>query len=171
MKQKLLFIVLAIILANGICIAQTEAKDSKPAGQRVFYAAHSLMWDTPAPMVELAEAYGITDHNLVGVQSLGFSYTRQHWELADAQNKAKQALKTGKVDDFIMSPMELPDEGIDNFVKLGVLNNPQMRFFVQNNWTAFNQDGQKQQINLEPITKMRLRAHGRVAARPKMLTY
>ena len=151
MKQKLLFILLAIILANGICTAQTQNvselnndKTSIPDGQRVFYAAHSLMWDTPTPVAELAKEYGITDHNLVGVQSLGFSYTKQHWDLPDAQNKAKQALKTGQVDDFIMSPMELPDEGIDNFVTLGILNNPGMRFFVQNNWTPFNQDGQKQ---------------------------
>jgi hypothetical protein len=34
---------------------------------------------------------------LAGPQSLGFSRTSQHWELADAQSKAKQALKTGKV--------------------------------------------------------------------------
>ena len=32
---------------------------------------------------------------------------------------------------------------LPNFVKLGLLNNPHMRFFVQNNWAGFNQDGQK----------------------------
>jgi hypothetical protein len=124
--------------------AQPASTDAKPAGLRMFYSAHSLMWDTPNPVVEVAKAYGISDHVLVGVQSLGFSYTRQHWEVADAQNQAKQALKTGKVDAFIMSPMELPDTGIDNFVKYGLQYNAKTRFYCQNNWTAFNTDGQKQ---------------------------
>jgi hypothetical protein len=39
--------------------------------------------------------------------------------------------------------MDMPDTGVDGFVKLGILNNPHMRFFVQNNWAGFNQDGQK----------------------------
>jgi hypothetical protein len=124
--------------------AQPASTDAKPAGLRVFYAAHSLMWDTPNPVVELAKAYGIADHVLAGMQSLGFSYTRQHWEQPDAQNKAKQALNAGNVDVFIMSPMELPDAGIDSFVKYGLEFNAKTRFYCQNNWTAFNTDGQKQ---------------------------
>ena len=114
-----------------------------PAGQRVFYASHSLMWDTPAPLGENVTAYSIKDHVLVGLERIGFSTTQQHWDQPDERNQAKQALLTGKVDAFIMSPMELPDVGIDNFVKLGLQNNPQMRFFVQNNWAAFNIDAQK----------------------------
>ena len=57
-------------------------------------------------------------------------------------------LKTGKVDDFIMSPIDLPDTGIDNFVKFGRQSNPNMRFFLQNNWAGFNQDGQKARQSL-----------------------
>ncbi|MGO8766117.1 MAG: hypothetical protein ACLQSR_13400 [Limisphaerales bacterium] len=38
--------------------------------------------------------------------------------------------------------MELPDEGIENFVKFGLEKNPKMPFFVQNNWAAFNIDAQ-----------------------------
>ena len=125
-------------------ITQTnKAEDGIPAGMRVFYASHSLMWEVPAPLGEEVSAYGIKDHTLVGLQSLGFARTSQHWDLADAQNKAKQALKTGKVDDFIMSPMDMPDTGVDSFVALGLENNPKMRFFLQNNWAGFNNDGQK----------------------------
>src|SRR5207249_4439878 len=86
-------------------------------------------------------------HVLVGVERMGFSYTSQHWDRPDAQNESKKALLTGKVDVFIMSPMELPDTGIDNFVKFGLLQNPKMDFYVQNNWTAFNADGQYQHRN------------------------
>jgi hypothetical protein len=120
----------------------TKADEAIPAGQRVFYAAHSLMWEVPAPLAEEVKAYGIADHVLVGLQSLGFSRTSQHWDQPDARNQAKQALKTGKVDAFIMSPMDMPDTGVDNFVALGLEHNPKMRFFLQNNWAGFNNDGQ-----------------------------
>ena len=53
-------------------------------------------------------------------------------------NTAKEALKTGKVDVFTMSPIYLPDDGIENFVKLGLEHNPKMRFFVQENWLPFD---------------------------------
>ena len=74
--------------------------------------------------------------------------TQQHWDAPEARNQAKRALKTGKVDDFIMSPIDLPDTGIDNFVKYGRQYNPNMRFFLQNNWAGFNQDGQKARQSL-----------------------
>jgi hypothetical protein len=117
-----------------------KAAEAIPAGQRLFYAAHSLMWPVPEPLGEAVNAYGIKDHVLVGMQSMGFSRTQQQW---DQGTQAKQALKTGKVDDFIMSPMDMPDTGVDNFVALGLESNPKMRFFVQNNWAGFNNDGQK----------------------------
>jgi hypothetical protein len=113
-----------------------------PAGQHMFYASHSLMWDVPAPFAEMVKAYGITNHTL-GIQSMGFSRTQQFWDQPEAQSQAKQALKAGNTDVFVMSPMDMPDKGVEEFVKLGILNNPQMRFFVQNNWAGFNNDGQK----------------------------
>jgi len=125
-----------------------KAEAATPAGQRVFYASHSLMWDVPAPLGEAVNAYGIKDHVLVGQQSMGFSRTQQQW---DQGTQAKQALQTGKVDDFIMSPMDMPDNGVDNFVALGLENNPKMRFFLQNNWAGFNNDGQKaRQMKMGP---------------------
>jgi alpha-L-fucosidase 2 len=152
--RRLSWLTVSIGLAAFPCLAwgqspapqdtsKPKTAESIPAGQRVFYASHSLMWDVPAPLAEMATAYGIKDHVLVGMQRIGFSRTQQHWDAPDAQNQAKRALKTGKVDDFVMSPMDLPDTGIDNFVKLGRENNPNMRFFLQNNWAGFNQDGQK----------------------------
>ncbi len=119
-----------------------EDATSVPKGVRLFYASHSLMWDTPAPLGEDAAAYGIKDHVLVGLERIGFSTTKQHWDQPDDRNQAKKALLTGNVDAFVMSPMELPDVGIDNFVKYGLVNNPKMRFFAQNNWAAFNIDAQ-----------------------------
>src|SRR5437773_307751 len=60
---------------------QQPGGEKKPAGERIFYASHSLMWDTPAPVEEMAKGYGIKDHVLIGVQRIGFSYTKQHWDL------------------------------------------------------------------------------------------
>src|SRR5271166_5198344 len=83
---------------------------SAPKGQRVFYASHSLMWYVPTPLGELAEAAKIKDHKLAGLQSLGASKTLQHWNLPEGKNKARQALKKGAVDVFVMSPIQFPDE-------------------------------------------------------------
>jgi hypothetical protein len=130
--------------------------DDAPAGQHMFYASHSLMWDTPAPFAEMAKAYGIKDHS-AAMQQMGFSRTQQFWNQPEAQSKAKQALKTGKIDDFVMSPMDMPDKGVEEFVKLGVLNNPNMRFFVQNNWAGFNADGQKAQQSMQLMMSGRLK--------------
>ena len=133
--------------------AQTVAV---PDGQHMFYASHSLMWDVPDPLAEMGKAYGITNHTL-GIQGMGFSRTQQFWDQPEAQSQAKQALKTGKLDDFVMSPMDMPDKGVEEFVKLGILNNPHMRFFVQNNWAGFNNDGQKAQQSMQLMMTGRLK--------------
>ncbi len=145
------FVLAATLLpawAAGEDKAKADKKDtaSAPKGQRVFFAAHSLMWYVPKPLGEMAEAVGIKDHVLVGVQSLGASRTLQHWNVPEERNKAKQALKKGDVDVFVMSPIQLPDEGIENFVKLGLEHNPRMRFLVQISWGGWDADPQ----NLSP---------------------
>jgi hypothetical protein len=122
-------------------VGQDRAKqDNTPKGLRVFFASHSLMWYAPTPLGELATAAGIKDHKLVGVQRLGASKTLQHWNLPDAKNEAKKALKTGAVDVFVMSPIQFPDEGIENFVKLGLEHNPNIRFTVQVSWGGWDID-------------------------------
>jgi hypothetical protein len=113
-----------------------------PKGQRVFFAAHSLLWYAAAPLGELAEAAGIPGHKLVGVQSLGASRTLQHWNLPDDRNKAKQALKAGEVDVLVLSPIQFPDEGIDNYVQLGLEHNPNLRCVVQISWGGWDIDNQ-----------------------------
>ena len=141
-------LVLAATLLPVWTAAQDKAPKNKqvaasaPKGQRVFFASHSLMWYVPRPLGELAEAAGIKDHKLMGVQSLGASRTLQHWNLPEERNKAKQALEKGDVDVFVMSPIRLPDAGIDNFVKLGLEHNPNMRFTVQISWGGWDADPQ-----------------------------
>jgi hypothetical protein len=99
-----------------------------------FYASHSLMWDMPPVLTEIAQSYGIEGHKVLGIQRLGVSRTSQHWELPDEQNQAKKALMEGNVDAFVMSPIGMPDPGIDNFVKLGLEHNPNAKFYIQISW-------------------------------------
>lgn len=123
--------------------ATANPKEGAPRkGLRLFYASHSLMWYVPTPLGELADAAGIKGHKLVGLQSLGASKTAQHWNLPEEKNKAKQALKKGEVDVLVLSPIQYPDEGIDNFVKLGRDANPDMRFVVQISWGGWDIDNQ-----------------------------
>ncbi len=114
--------------------APVAADATKPKGQRIAYASHSLMWDMPPVLAELAKAYGIEGHTIVDHQRIGVSRASQHWELPDAQNTAKRALQSGKVDVFVMSPLVHPDEAITKFVKLGLEHNPDMKFVIQISW-------------------------------------
>ena len=131
--------------AFGPSADQTNKPDSspKPDGVQVFSAAHSLHWYVPDILTELASADGIKDHKKVGVQSIGMSRVIQHWEQNGGKNAARKALEKGEVDVFTMSPIQFPDEGIDNFVKLGLEHNPKMRFTVQISWGGYDADNQK----------------------------
>ena len=136
-KKSASLAALGLLLIGLVQLSTSAAQSSpaaKPAGMRVFYASHSLMWDVPPVLQQEAEAYGMKGHTVLGIQRLGVSRTEQHWNLPDNQNEAKKALQAGNVDAFVMSPIALPDEGIDNFVKLGLKNNPNMKFFIQVSW-------------------------------------
>lgn len=141
-------IILASLLVFGCLAGSSSTQDQKPGqtsappGVRVFFASHSLMWYAPKPLGEMAEAAGIKSHKLLGLQSLGASKTVQHWNLPDDKNEAKKALKTGEVDVFVMSPISFPDEGVENYVKLGLEHNSSMRFIVQLSWGGGDIDNQ-----------------------------
>ena len=113
-----------------------------PKGQRVFFASHSGMWFVTDPLGALAESAKIKGHKMVGLQKIGASRTIQHWNLPEEKNQAKKALKAGEVDVFVMSPIQFPDEGVENFVKFGLEHNPNMRFLVQITWGGGDIDNQ-----------------------------
>jgi hypothetical protein len=58
----------------------------------------------------------------------------QHWDLPEGKNKAKAALQTGKVEVLTLSPIFLPDPGIENFTKLALQHNKDTRIIVQPIW-------------------------------------
>jgi hypothetical protein len=129
-----LFAALCLALVTPSSLA---ADASKPeASPRVFVCGHSFHIFTAKILPDLAQAAGIK-HAAAGQQMIGGSRTLQHWNLPDDQNKAKAALRAGEVDVLTLSPhMMLPDEGIDNFTKLGLEKNPKLRVLVQASWPA-----------------------------------
>ena len=112
----------------------TPASKNLSAGPRVFVCAHSFMIFTGQLLPPVAEAAGI-GYRDAGTQMIGGSTTIRHWNVPDAQNLAKKALKEGSVDALLLSPHTiLPDEGIDSFTRLGLEKNPDLRVFVQASW-------------------------------------
>ncbi len=148
---------MAISISSALPGAGTDAPKSEPPdGENLFYASHSLMWEVPDPLAGMVKSYGIKDH-AAAVQRMGFSRTQQFWDQPEAQSQTKQALRTGTIDALVMSPMDMPDKGVEEFVKLGLQDNPRMRFFVQNNWAGFNNDGQKARESMQLMMSGKLK--------------
>jgi hypothetical protein len=116
-----------------------EDKDGAPAppvtrGQRVFTCAHSFHAFVYPMLDEMARAAGIKDHQSVGASRIGGSRVIQHWNVPEEKNQAKAALRAGKVDVLTLSPIWLPDEGIEDFARLGFEHNSEIRVTVQEFW-------------------------------------
>jgi hypothetical protein len=128
-----LVVVFAFISVPNPACAQTEIK-----GLKVFSAGHSFHYFMPTILANIAKSAGVKGHQQIGLSSIGGSRVYQHWNVPDEKNKAKKELKNGTVDVFTMSPIYLPDDGIEKFVKLGVANNPKIRIYVQENWLPWD---------------------------------
>lgn len=105
-----------------------------PKGLRVFTCGHSFHVWAARMLADMAESAGIKDHQIAGVSSIGGSRVIQHWDVSEEKNLAKKALAAGKVDVLTLSPIWLPDEGIEHFAKLAVEHNPDIRVTVQEFW-------------------------------------
>jgi hypothetical protein len=142
-KVKLLFPLVALVLSLAGSAARADDKKTEPPadavkGQRVFATGHSFHFFVPPILADMAKAAGIKDHVHVGLSAIGGSRVVQHWNVAEDKNKAKEALRAGKVDVLTLAPIHLPDEGIANFAKLAVEKNPNIRVTVQEFWLPFD---------------------------------
>lgn len=122
-------LLLAAHFISGVrCQGQESKTESLAApitkGQRVFTCGHSFHVFVYDMLREMAKAAGIDDQEMVGISRIGGSRVIQHWDVPDAKNEAKVALRAGKVDVLTLSPIWLPDEGIEKFAKLAVEHNP-----------------------------------------------
>lgn len=112
----------------------TAAPVPAPDGLRVFTCGHSFhVWVSPM-ITDMAAAAGIKGHRVPGVSSIGGSRVIQHWDVADEKNLAKKELTAGNVDVLTLSPIWLPDDGIEKFARLAFEHNPAIRITVQEYW-------------------------------------
>jgi hypothetical protein len=112
-----------------------------PKGLRVFTVGHSFhIWLSPLLAAEVAEA-GMQGHEAKSMGLAG-STVIECWDVPNSKNThkqppvntAKEALTAGTVDVLTLSPIWMPDEGIDDFAKLGLEKNPNLRITVQEFW-------------------------------------
>jgi hypothetical protein len=114
------------------------APDAPPKGERVFSIGHSFHVFMPNILNQIAHLAGIADHQQVGLSSIGGSYVMQHWDATGDKFKAKAAIESGNLDVLTIAPLFLPDEGIENFVRLASEKCPQIRVLVQEFWLPFD---------------------------------
>ena len=150
-QASLIFLVL--LAANVPAVSPARSEDKRrdtPAepvtqGQRVFSCGHSFHVFVPGILSDMAKAAGIQDHQALGLSAIGGSRVIQHWDVSDDKNKAKEALRSGNVDVLTLSPIHLPDEGIEKFARLALEHNPKIRVTVQEFWLDVNASGQATQ--------------------------
>ncbi len=135
--------VLGALVLAALPTAAQEKKDDRPAGPvtkglRVFTCGHSFHVWVPDILVDLCKKAEVPDHVKVGVSSIGGSRVIQHWDVPEDKNRAKEALKTGKVDVLTLSPIFLPDPGIENFTRLALEHNKDVRVVVQPIWLRWD---------------------------------
>ena len=138
------FGMLAVLgIALSLAASATRGDDLKTFapvehGQRVFSCGHSFHVFVPSILGDIAKKAGIKDHVQVGLSGIGGSRIIQHWDVPEEKNKAKAALRDGKVDVLTLSPIFLPDPGIANFAELALKHNPNIRITVQEFWMPFD---------------------------------
>jgi hypothetical protein len=137
-RRAALLTVLALIPVSVGSLTAAENSATPIPGQRIFSAGHSFHYWMPPIMTEVAKLAHIDGHQQLGVQPIGGSRVIQHWDLPDDKNKVKPAIKSGKVQVLTLSPIYLPDDGIEKFAVLALENNPATRITVQEFWLPFD---------------------------------
>jgi hypothetical protein len=117
-------------------VAGLHAADLQPpitSGLRVATCGHSFHVFTYHQVEEIAQSASLK-HQVVGLSSIGGSTVQRHWDVPEEKSEVKKVLKAGGADVLTLSPIWLPDEAIEQFVKLGLEHNPALRITVQEYW-------------------------------------
>lgn len=131
----------AQVMADLASNAVAPAIKGPRKGFRVFSCGHSfhfMNYNMPELLQEIARSAGFTDHEYVGDSVIFGSKVIQHWDVKDADNVAKAALKAGAVDVLTLTTVYLPDEGIEKFAQFALEYNPHIRVTIQENWLPFD---------------------------------
>ncbi len=122
-------------LSTGVIFACSNSAFAATApltkGASIYACHHSYFVPVPPILTELANAGGFSDQNILGDHMIGGSKSIQHWESHDAEmSKGRDELTAGKVDVLILTPVYLPDDGIEKFAQLGFEHNPDLRVTI-----------------------------------------
>ena len=124
---------------GGAAFAATAPTEPLTKGASIYACHHSYFVPVPEILAELANAGGFPDQTILGDHMIGGSKSIQHWESRDPEmNKARDELTAGKVDALILTPVYLPDAGIENFAQFGFEHNPDIRVTVMEAWAPFD---------------------------------
>lgn len=134
--------ILAVVCATVVLVAPAPAQDAKTGklaapitnGQRMLSCGHSFHVWVPGIVADLCTKADIPNHVQLDISGIGGSRIIQHWDLPEEKNKAKKQLRSGKVEVLTLSPIFLPDPGIENFVNLALEHNKDIRIIVQPIW-------------------------------------
>jgi len=142
MKARLFFSLLFVATVSAWGQATSPDAASGPTqpiakGQTIFACHHSLYAAIPPILTEVAKAGGYPDQVTVGDNMIGGSKARQHWYAPDP-NQAKIALIGGKLDVLILTPLYLPDDGVELFAQLGFAHNPNIRVLLMEPWLPWD---------------------------------
>jgi len=124
---------LTILCFTALVIRADELQPPITVGQRVATCGHSFHVFTYRQVADIAASAGLK-HKLAGLSSIGGSTVQKHWAVPEEKSAVKQVLQAGKADVLTLSPIWLPDEAIEQFVKLGIEHNPALRITVQEYW-------------------------------------
>lgn len=131
------FIAFAVLIpAIAFCADVPSEKLAAPVakGQRFFSTGHSFHFGFPAILDEIAKSGGYPDSAIAGISSIGGSRAIQHVN----GKPVNEALAAGQVDVLMMTPIYLPDPGIEKFAELGLKGNPNIRLTMMEFWLPFD---------------------------------
>ena len=126
----------ALSIFACLVLVSAHAADDVPSistGLRVATCGHSFHVFTYKQVEQIAASAGLK-HQPAGISSIGGSTVQKHWDVPEDKSAVKQVLKAGGADVLTLSPIWLPDDAIEQFVKLGIEHNPALRITVQEYW-------------------------------------
>jgi hypothetical protein len=121
-----------------VALSAARAEGTSMKGLRVYTAGHSFHVFVSPLLTEIAKEPVVKDHRNAGMHFIGGSRVILHWNVPEAKNKAKELLGKAEVDVLTLSPVLMPDDGIEKFVILGLKHNKDIRITVQANWLPWD---------------------------------
>ena len=134
-------LLLCFVLATAGSLRAESPVPAGPVtkGQRLFFCGHSFHFYVPAMLDEIVRSTPLGDEVIVGRSMIGGSKVIQHWNAKGGKNEARASLEVGAVDVQTMTPIYLPDAGLENFATLGLAHNPGYRATVQELWLPYDE--------------------------------